>query len=51
MLQAVLGDEGGKRAWDDLTGLEMDAKMVMEARMKEIDYIRQKPVWKKIPGQ
>ena len=48
-LAAVLGEEGGKRAWDDLTGLEMNAEKVMEARMKEIEYIRKKPVWKKIP--
>ena len=39
-LNAVLGEEGGKRAWDDLTRPELDAKKVVEAQMKEVERIR-----------
>ena len=36
-------------AWDDLTGMRLDGQKVMEARGKEVDYIRGKKVWIKIP--
>ena len=36
-------------AWDDLTGMELDGNKVKEARAKEIDYVRNKPVWVRIP--
>ena len=36
-------------AWDDLTGLRLDAQKVIEARSKEIQYVRDMKVWKKIP--
>ena len=32
-------------AWDDLTGLPLDPKGVMEARQKELSYVEQKKVW------
>ena len=32
-------------AWDDLTGLSLDPKGVLEARQKELDYIEKKEVW------
>ena len=36
-------------AWDDLTGMRLDAQKVVEARSKEIQYVRDMNVWKKIP--
>ena len=39
----------GVSAQDDLTGLELDPRQVLEARMMEVDYINKKPVWIKIP--
>ena len=35
-------------AWDDLTGMRLDGNKVMEAREKEVKYVRGKQVWKKI---
>ena len=35
-------------AWDDLTGMSLDAGAVQEARSKEIDYVIKKNVWNKI---
>mgnify|MGYP006061933577 CR=1 FL=1 len=32
-------------AWDDLTGLPLDPKGVLEARRKELEYVDQKKVW------
>ena len=32
-------------AWDDLTGLSLNPRGVLEARQKELDYIEQKQVW------
>ena len=32
-------------AWDDLTGLSLDPRGVLEARQKELDYIEKKKVW------
>ena len=36
-------------AWDDLTGMRLDAGKVIEARNKEIDDVRKMSVWKNIP--
>ena len=36
-------------AWDDLTGMQLDRGKVKEARQKEIEYVRKKEVWIKIP--
>ena len=36
-------------AYDDVTGLALDAHSVYDARLKEVDYIDRKPVWVKIP--
>ena len=38
-------------AWDDLTGMSLDAGKVVEARSKEVQYIRDKRVYDKIPRQ
>ena len=36
-------------AWDDLTGMSLDAGKVEEARKKEMDYVHDKEVWVKTP--
>ena len=36
-------------AWDDLTGMRLDAQKVIEARSREIQYVRDMSVWIKIP--
>ena len=36
-------------AWDDLTGMRIDDNQVVEARQKEIEYVRKLKVWTKIP--
>ena len=36
-------------AWDDLTGMKLEAGKVKEARQKEMQYIKDKAVWTKIP--
>ena len=36
-------------AWDDLTGMKLEAAKVIEARKKEMGYIKEKGVWTKIP--
>jgi hypothetical protein len=33
-------------AWDDITGMQLDPKMVMEARKKELGYVKDKKVWR-----
>ena len=38
-----------QKAWDDVSGMELDVKEVIKARREEIDYIRKKEVWQKIP--
>ena len=38
-------------AWDDLTGMKLEAGKVKEARTKEMAYIKDKRVWTKIPRQ
>ena len=42
-------DDAWKRAWDDMTGEELDAKEVTKARLKEMKYVHEKGVWKVIP--
>ena len=36
------------QAWDDITGEELDAKEVKKARLKEVGYIPEKKVCRKI---
>ena len=36
-------------AWDDLTGMRLKADQVIEARDKEMKYVRDMRVWEKIP--
>ena len=36
-------------AWDDLTGMRLSADKVIEARGKEMQYVRDMKVWEKIP--
>ena len=36
-------------AWDDLTGMKLDADKVIEARDKEIQYVKDMGVWTKFP--
>ena len=36
------------QAWDDITGVELNAKEVRKARMQELEYVREKKVWMKI---
>ena len=40
--------EAPTRAWDDITGVELDAAEVKKARMIEIGYARKKKVWRKM---
>ena len=35
--------------WDDLTGMKLEAGKVIEAREKEMRYVKEKGVWTKIP--
>ena len=43
------GDVTSALAFDDLTGMSLDAGKVREARDKEVRYIRDKSVYQKIP--
>ena len=43
------GEISSVLAWDDLTGMRLDAGKVKEARAKEVGYIRDKRVYDKIP--
>ena len=45
------GDITSALAYDDLTGMKLDAGKDLEARGKEITYIRDKRVYDKIPRQ
>ena len=38
-------------AWDDVTCGALDTQKVLKARIKELEYIREKGVWKKIRRQ
>jgi len=42
------GDVSSVLAWDDLTGMKLEAGKVIEARAKEVWYIRDKRVYTKI---
>ena len=37
------------QAWDDVSGSALDPKKVRRARLQELQYVRDKTVWKKIP--
>ena len=41
---------GKQWAWDDITGVQLDAKDVEDARQVEIGYIRKHGVYKKVSG-
>ena len=43
------GEISSVLAWDDLTGMRLDAGKVIEARSKEVGYIRDRRVYDKIP--
>ena len=43
------GDLSSSLAWGDLTGMKLDAGKVVEARSKEVTYLRDKRVYDKIP--
>ena len=43
------GDISSVLAWDDLTGMKLEAGKVKEARTKEVQYLRDKRVYVKIP--
>lgn len=45
------GGVGEALAFDDLTGMKLDAQGVVEARKKEIEYVKEKKVWLKIPRE
>ena len=42
------GEMSSALAWDDLTGMRLDAGMVIEARAKEVQYVKEKGVYTKI---
>ena len=44
-----LDDRDENAAWDDVTGMPLDRKKVQQARREEIEYVRNKKVWTKIP--
>ena len=48
-VQKNTDDTCTKIAWDDLTGMKLDAGKVKEARAKELEYVKQWGVWTKIP--
>ena len=45
------GDVTSSLAWDDLTGMKLEAGKVIEARAKEVTYLREKRVYDKIHRQ
>ena len=42
------GDITSSLAWDDLTGMKLDAGKVVEARSKEVTYLRDKRVYDRV---
>ena len=42
-------DKSQWRYWDDVSGKELDSKMVEEARREEIEVVRKMGVWTKVP--
>ena len=45
----ITSDISSSIAWDDLTGMSLEVGKVKEARTKELEYIKHKGVWTKIP--
>ena len=45
------GGGGGLWAYDDVSGVGLDPAMVQQARLKEVQYLREKEVYRKIPRQ
>ena len=45
------GDVTSSLAWDDLTGMRLNAGKVVEALAKEVTYLREKRVYEKIHRQ
>ena len=45
------GDVTSSLSWEDLTGMKLDAGKVVEARAKEVTYLREKRVYDKVPRQ
>ena len=43
------GDTTSALAWGDLTGMSLDAGKVVEARNREVQYLKDKNVYDKIP--
>ena len=43
--------EATARAWDDVSGKELDPQEVRRARLKEMEYVKNKQVWEKIDRQ
>ena len=46
---AQIAERQGEGAWDDVTGMPLDEEEVRRARREEIEYVRSKKVWTKIP--
>ena len=44
-------DAKSQEAWDDVSGAALDPKEVRRARLKEIQYIKDKKIWRRIPRQ
>ena len=42
-------DESLERAWDDVSGAELDARQVKRARQEEIDYVHKMKLYEKVP--
>ena len=49
LLQGELNEMSWKGAWDDVSGMELDAQKVCEARKEEMGYIRKMKVYVKVP--
>ena len=45
------GGGGGLWTYDDVSGVGLDPAMVQQARLKEVQYLREKEVYRKIPRQ
>ena len=42
-------DELQETFWDDISGSQLPARAVYEARMKELEFLRRCPVYRKVP--
>ena len=47
--EAEIGAKYDVEAWDDVSGVKLDAKQVMKARNEEIGWFKKKGVYQKIP--